>query len=213
MIERSDFFEFKSRFASSTVQVGAVSLRDPATVGELDEDRLSMGDYSGIVFPVVFRHEYGRKWCDVLDTGTPTLMLISERIKGLLEEHGLTGWGTFAVRILGKKGSEVFGYHGFSTLGRCGPVDCTQGEVIEKRLVPTGPLVRYRRGLHVGVDRWDGSDFCLPENYLGTIVTRRAAEVLKASKLTNVELNNLADMEIAEENWIYWGLTPVGDAQ
>ena len=63
------------------------------------------------------------------------------------------------------------------------------------------------------MDRWDGSDFCLPENYRGPIVTRRAAEALKAGKLTNVELNNLADVEIAEENWIYWGLDPGGDAR
>ena len=196
----SDFFEFKSRLVSSTVQVFATGLQAVLVEGKKwdQEDQLARGEYERIIFPVVFQYECGRKWCDVLDTGWPGFYVISDRMKKVLEEHGLTGWGTFPVRILDKKGSEVSGYHGFSTLGRCGPVDWTRGEVIEKRLVATGPLTRYRRGLYAGVDRWDGSDFFLPENYGGPIVTRRAAEVLKASKLTNVELNNLADIEMME---------------
>ena len=117
-------------------------------------------------------------------------------MKTVLEDNHLTGWQTFAVRVLTKKGEEISGYHGLSITGRCGKIDYSKSEVITKRLVPEGPLAKFYKGLHVGLDKWDGSDFFLPEKYLGTIVTSRVAEILKREKLTNVRLENLADIEI-----------------
>ncbi|MDX1909660.1 MAG: hypothetical protein SF053_21660 [Bacteroidia bacterium] len=46
---------------------------------------------------------------------------------------------------------------------------------------------------------WDGTDFFLPTGTFGIITTKKAAEILKAAKVTNILLQNLATMEIWEE--------------
>ncbi len=51
---------------------------------------------------------------DILGTGTATLFLISEKFCSLLKDADLTGWQTFEVKVLDKKGIEVPGYYGLS---------------------------------------------------------------------------------------------------
>lgn len=152
--------------------------------------------YEGISFPVIFKQEYGKKLQDILDTGWVSLFLISDKLKAVLEENALTGWKTFAVKVLDKKGQEIQGYHGLSIVGRCGKINYSKSEIIEKRLVPNAPLGKYYKGSYVSLDEWDGSDFFLPEKYFGIIITSRAAEVLKKNKLTNIRLENLAEIEM-----------------
>lgn len=191
-----DFFILSEKFSSSTLQVHPVELNFSEDENRLDDIlMLLMGNYSRIKFPVVFRQEYGRKLEDMIRTGHAVLYLISEKMKTVLEENSLTGWKTFDVRILDKQGQEVIGYYGLSITGRCGPIDYSKCEIIEKRLVPNGPLSKYYKGLPIGLDKWDGSDFFLPERNFGTVVTSKAAEVLKKNKLTNIRLENLAEIE------------------
>lgn len=98
--------------------------------------------------------------------------------------------------MLDKQGQEIRRYHGLSITGRCGRLDYNKSEITEKRLVPNGPLVKYYKGLHVGLDKWDGTDFFLSEKTLWTIITKKTAKALKKNKLTNVRLENLAEIEI-----------------
>ncbi|MEM0942127.1 MAG: DUF1629 domain-containing protein [Bacteroidota bacterium] len=197
-----DFYLFGSKLVSSTVQVHAVGLKefspiDPDKTYSYDQNKLIQGDYIDISFPVVFKQEYGKKLQDILDTGWPSLYLISNKIKAVLEDNNFTGWQNFAINVLDKQGQEIKGYHGLSITGRCGPVDYSKfSEIIEKRLVPNGPLVKYGKGLYVGLDKWNGGDFFVPEKSGGIVVTKRTAEALKKNKLTNVKLQNLAEIEI-----------------
>ncbi|MBX3102798.1 MAG: hypothetical protein KF690_09840 [Bacteroidetes bacterium] len=196
-----EFYSFGSKLSSSTLQVHPVGLKefhpiDPNKRYLYDEDRLIQGDYTDISFPVIFKQEYGKKLQDILDTGWGSLYLISDKMKVILEDNNLTGWKTFAVKVIDKKGQEIQGYHGLSITGRCGKIDYGKSEIIERRLVPNGPLVKYYKGLHIGLDNWDGTDFFSPEKTLWTIVTKRVAEVLKKNKLTNIMLENLAEIEI-----------------
>ena len=119
-------------------------------------------------------------------------------MKNVLEQNNLTGWRTFPIQVIDKKGNEINGYHGLSITGRCGPIDYTKCEIIEKQRVPKGPLTNYYRGRYIGLDDWDGSDFFLPKDSFGVIITKKAANVIKKNKLTNVALENLADIEIPE---------------
>lgn len=190
------FYTFSSKLSSSTVQAHAISLNGKEdNTGLFDQHRLIQGVYDGISFPVIFKQEYGKKLEDVLDTGWPSLFLISDKMKAVLEENALTGWKTFAIKALDKKGQEIQGYHGLSIMGRCGKIDYSKSKIIEKRLVPNAPLGKYYKGLYVGLDKWDGSDFFLPEKYFGIIMTSRVAEVLKKSKFTNIKLVNLGEIE------------------
>jgi hypothetical protein len=194
-----NFHTFSSKLSSSTVQAHAISLSDKEDItGLFDQHRLTQGVYDGITFPVVFKQEYGKKLADVLDTGWVSLFLISDKMKAVLVENALTGWKSFAVKVLDNKGQEIQGYHGLSITGRCDKIDYSKSEIIEKRLVPNAPLGKYYKGLHVGLDKWDDSDFFLPEKYFGIIITSRAAEVLKKSKLTNIKLENLTEIETSD---------------
>jgi hypothetical protein len=190
------FYTFSSKLSSSTVQAHAINLSEKEDGNNLfDQHRLIQGIYDDISFPVTFKQEYGKKLEDILDTGWAGLFLISGKLKSVLEDNILTGWKTFSVRVLDKQGHEIKDYHGLSITGRCGPIDYNKSEIIEKRLVPNGPLGKYYKGLPVGLDKWDGTDFFLPEKNFGAIITNKAAEVLKKSKLTNIRLENLAEIE------------------
>jgi len=195
-----NFYTLGSKLSSSTIQAHPIGLKefhpiDPNIRYLYDEHRLIQGDYQDIFFPVKFKQEFGVKLQDILDTGWAGLYLISEKLKGILAGNNLTGWKTFEVKVLDKQGKEILGYHGFSVTSRCGKIDYSKSEIIEKRLVPNGPLGKYYKGLHIGLDKWDGSDFFLPENNYGTIVTSMAADILKKNKITNLMLRNLAEIE------------------
>jgi hypothetical protein len=194
-----EYYTFSSKLSSTTVQVHALGLSSKEDEsGLFDQHRLIQGVYDGISFPVIFKQEYGKKLEDVLDTGWVNLYLISDRMKTVLEENALTGWKIFVVQVMDRKGREIQGYHGLSITGRCGKIDYGKSEIIKKRLVPDTPLSKYYRGLHVGLDEWDDSDFFLPEKYFGTIITSRAVEVLKKNKITNIRFDNLTEIETSD---------------
>lgn len=185
-MEVKDFFDFHSKFVSSTVQAHPVGIHD--------HWNLIKGNYKGIDFPVIFKQEYGKNLKDILDTGAASLYLISERMKNILEENLLTGWQTYPIKLYDKRENEILGYHGFSITGKCGPTIYDNCEIIEKRRVPNGPICKFYKG--VFIDEWDGSDFFTPEKTYNTFITKKTADILKKNKITNLELENLAEMEI-----------------
>lgn len=183
-----NFFDFSSKLASSTVQAPLMNLN-------IDHWKLIKGDYDKIDFPVAFKQEYGTKLCDILDTGSAGFFLISERMKEILENNQLTGWKTFPIQLYDKKGNKITNYHGFSVVGRSGPTNYKNSEIIELQMVTNGPLCKYYKG--VSFDSWDGSDFFTPEGSYQTFITKKAADILKNNKVTNMRLENLADRQVA----------------
>jgi hypothetical protein len=163
-----------------------------------DAHKLIVGNYEDILFPVLFKQAYGKKICDIIDTGWPSLYLISDKLIDIFEKNNFTGWKLFPVKILDKKGNVIEGYHGFSVTGICGPIDYSKCTIVEKRFVPNGTLNKYYQGLYIGLDKWDGSDFFLPEKYYGIIVTQRVAEITQIHMPTNVEFKNLSTIETAD---------------
>lgn len=197
-----DFYRLSSKLVSSTVQVHAIGLTDFSPIDpdrhyDHDQNKLIHADYSGIAFPVEFRKVSGKKLLDILDTGWANLYIISKKMKTVLEDNELTGWKTFEVNILDKSGQEIRDYYGFSIIGTCGTIDYGKSEIIEKRLIPNGPLSKYYKGLYVGLDQWDGNDFFLPKEYSCAIITNKSMEILKKNKITNVRFSNLSEIEIA----------------
>lgn len=189
-METNDLFSFGSKLVSSTVQAHAIGLKRNED-GSNDHWNLSKGNYKGINFPVIFKQDSGKNFTDILDTGWPGLFLISDRLKGILEENRLTGWQTFPIKLYDKKGNEISGYHGFSIIGHSGPTNYEKSEIIETRHVPTGPICHYYKG--VRVDNWDGTDFFTPDKTYHNFISKRAAEILKKNKITNLRLENLAE--------------------
>ena len=192
-MEISEFFDFHSKLVSSTFQAHATGL--PTSDKISARLQLVMGDYKGIDFPVVFVQAYGHKLTDILDTGYPSLYIISDKLKILLGENHFTGWKTYPIRLFDKKNNEIFGYHGFSITGRCGPIDEKKSPIIERRPVPEGPIWKFYKGLYIGLDQWDKTDFFYPQGSTWAVITTRVAECLKKNKITNLRMQSLADIE------------------
>jgi hypothetical protein len=83
-------------------------------------EQLLLGDYpAGLEFPVEYIVTENGKMTDVLEMRYPPMFLISDHVKQVFEENGLTGWKAFDV-VVWKKGGEqqVSGYNGFTVTGR-----------------------------------------------------------------------------------------------
>jgi hypothetical protein len=187
IITVKDFFRFTSKQLSSTVQASSIGLNVDKN-GVASEWNLIEGKFEEISFPVIFKHKYGKNFADILDAGWTGLFLISERLKNLLEENGLTGWKTYPIKLLDKKNKEISGYFGFSITGSCGPMTFRKSDIIDIRRVPEGPIINVYKGLYIGLDKWDKSDFFIPSGSYRIIVTKKTAEILKSQKITNLEL-------------------------
>jgi hypothetical protein len=197
--EMSNFFDFSSKFVLTTVTAYPISPGPEQGYGEVCNDlNLITGDYGAISFPITFKQQYGKKFHDILDTGHSALFLISDHMTSILRDNNLTGWKTFPIQLLDKKGNVIKGYQGLSIIGRCGPIDISKSEIIHKRRISEGPICKFYKGLYIGLESWDGSDFFLPKHYYGTIITSKAADVIRANELTNIQLKNLKDVEITE---------------
>ena len=187
----SNFFRMRIRLDNTSY----VQVTDDQLLN-VGEDQMLAGDYSDVDLPLWFRRKYGRKWGDLVGTGWLSLYLISDRLKTALEDNRLSGWQTFQVEVIEKGRTKINGYHGLSILGRCGPTDFSKSQIINKQLVAGGPMVRHVKGLHVGLDKWDGKDLFLPDGSKSIIITNKAATALKDGNFENLELTNLADIEI-----------------
>lgn len=186
-LTRADYFDVTTLIMPSTACAAPFDL-------SINELKLIKGDYQGCKFPVRFQQKSGKNLYDILDTGHPGLFLISERMRRILQDHGLTGWAVFAIQLADKLGNEIQGYYGFSATGRSGPINYEYSTIIVKRLVPNGPEGQYYKGLFF--DRWDGTDFFTPDFTYQTFVTQRAAEILIKNKITNMHLEKLSEVEV-----------------
>lgn len=192
-MSKGNFFDFGSKLLSSTVQVHLVK-DNRSDHSKINQWNLVKGNFEGCEFPITFKQEYGKKLTDILDTGWPCSYLISAKLKDILEKNGFTGWVTFPIQLFDKKSNEIFGYHGFSVVGKCARIDYKKSKIIEKRLIPTGPICQYYQGIEV--DEWDGSDFFSPDRNSSIYVTQRVAIALKNNKITNLRLEDVAEEEI-----------------
>ena len=189
-----DFFSFSANTNLSTFQASPIVLEENKTNRD-DCIDLIKGKYDEIDFPVVFKQFHGKKLLDILSTGWPSRYLISDKMKTVLENNKLTGWKTFPIKLYDKKGNEILGYHGFSVTGRCGPIDYKKAEIIDKQMIPTGPIFKAYKGLYIGLETWDCTDFFIPGESIWFIITEKAANVLKKDKSLNIELINCCDFE------------------
>jgi hypothetical protein len=187
-MEMKDFFDLSNKGFSSTFLATTVEL-------DIDESKLILGKYKGIEFPVIFKQINGKKMTDILETGYPSLFIVSNKLIALLEENHFTGWKIYPIKLLDKKENEIKGYYGFSVIGICGPLSYKDSTIIVKRVVPGGPLCKFYKGVSIGLGEWDGSDFFIPKNTIKIVITKKVADTLKSNKISNIDLTNLAEQE------------------
>lgn len=159
---------------------------------DFDHHKLIEGNYEGIKFPVYLKHYLGtKKLRDILHTDF-CAKLISEKLKNILEENHITGWKTYPIKLFYKRMIPIEGYYGLSVVGRCGPIDYSKSKIVKCVQPDIGYTFKAYKGLYIGLDKWDGSDFFFPEGTQHTIVTQRVVDILKDFS-KQIEFTNLAD--------------------
>lgn len=185
-----DLYSFDCRHLKSSLQVESIE------TGK-DDYNLIAAKYEGIKFPVLYKQVAGKKLTDILATGVPSLLLISQKLKNLLEENFVTGWTTYPIILKDKQDNQIEGYHGFSVKGVSGPKSYINSPVIEKRLVESGPIVKFYKGANIDLNKWDGADFFIPEDTIAIITTRVVANLLEKNQVSNAMLNNVSESEMS----------------
>jgi len=175
---------------------------DQGRRGELvvryDEDIDAMAVFLGkqqLSTPLVCTWHMGRTPYDLIPTGDPMLILISQRVVDVWQKHGFTGWTTFPVEVWNKK-QKLEGYYGLVITGRCGPIDRSRSEIVWRDpVVPGGEGHYYRRGWLFDPETWDGSDLFCPEKSGAIFVTQRVKEATEQARLTNIMFKPITEME------------------
>lgn len=195
MIEK-DFYSLRYKSAKQVIMAKA---KNSDKLPKMWIEQLVTGDYNGFSFPIVFQQQEGYKKYDILPTYTSSLLLFSERILSIFRQEGFIGWQTFPINLLDKQGEEIFGYSGFSVLGRSDAPNYSKSELIERaNPYVVGGVERIYKGLYINIDTWDKSDFFIPKGTTKIVVSSRVFNIIQKSKLTNVSCSSLLNWEIPD---------------
>ncbi len=149
--------------------------------------------------PIPVRHDAGGKPRDVIWTTWGIPVVVSDRVVGLLQTHGFTGWTTYPVTLHDKHGELVGGYHGLATTGRCGPIDYSRSEPLIVKIPGDREALGYR-GKYFDPESWDGSDFFVPSvGGGGRFVVGAVKDAFESAKIRNVDFERLSDALVSPD--------------
>jgi hypothetical protein len=144
--------------------------------------------------PVNIRHYMGSEPKDVVWTTFISPIIFHNRIIELLIAKRFSGWSTYPVIVYGKKGEVFEGYSGMAIKGRCGPIDKSKSEVVQ-RDYPGGKFP-VLKGIFFDLKSWDGSDFFMSsDGSFFEFVTQPVKDCFEQAKVTHLNLDRLTDVE------------------
>jgi hypothetical protein len=141
--------------------------------------------------PLFFQSQ-GRAWYDCLPGD---IVIISEKFKSVLEVNNVSGWRTFAINLFDKGKKVINGYYWFIVMGKCGPLDRTKGEVVERDNIGNTGVYRVRIGTFFDNQTWDGSDIFRPEKTGCFFMTEKAKKIIEENGITNAAYTRITEME------------------
>ena len=168
---------FQNRFLRGSVRLPS----------EANPNGLLTGDWRPAAPVSVGQAEHGIP-ADVVWTGEPAVVLISERLAQVFRAEHFSGWLGYPVEVNAE--ATPLKYVGLTVSGRCGPLDNTRGEWVRKDDEPG----RFLRGLFFDERSWDGSDFFLPTGTLYKFVTERVRSCLRREGVKNIRCDRLSDV-------------------
>jgi len=164
-----------------------------------DADRMKEGDIWRLIRgelrlarPIVYRYHMGKVPQDLVATTFPARYLLSDRMVLALSNGNFSGWSTYPVRVIGKDGQEILGYHGFSITGKSGPPDWSRSQRVERQV--RGGIWPYLKGVYIDETTWDGSDIFIPEGTGYICIMEAVHEALKPLNLTNIEFQPISEI-------------------
>jgi len=132
---------------------------------------------------MVNSYGYGRRMRDVLDMrSVGAEILISDRMKHVLEDNQITGWKSYPILLYDKKKNLIPGYSGFTVTGNGGRLYLPVNKGWDSSYYSNG---WYRWN----TNEWDGSDIFSFENNASVIITEKAYSVMRKNKIDAIELN------------------------
>jgi len=208
-MDLSDFY-----FLDDEGRRGALNVSVDDNVSKAELLSISRGEKK-IIEPISFYHNIGGKPRDLISCSYAGSYLLIERFFELLEKESFTGWGSYPVKITGKKKEAVEGYRGLSIHGKCGKPDYLRREKIEtidkEGKLFGGKMFYVWKGFYFDLDSWDGSDFFHPEGNLHIIVTKRVKDCIEKAKFTGIVFEQITEYETdfnynADGEIIYGGI-------
>jgi hypothetical protein len=130
---------------------------------------------------------------DFLWSGFPPLVCVSQRVVSLLEENGFSGWSTYPVEVCDRRGLRLPDYGGFAVIGRGGRFIPALSKKVA-RSQPRGTPYEVYVGKYFDPAAWDGSDIFRVQGSI--VVIEKVAKKLKRSKVTNIRLTPIPEVEI-----------------
>lgn len=131
---------------------------------------------------------------DVIRATIAAPIVISARVLKVLRDGSFSGWRTYPINLIGKKGDLVGGYHGLAVHGRCGTINNSQSTKFHK-IMPGGAFTWWR-GLYFDPATWDGSDLFMPAGDVGWIfVVAAVKRAFEQAEVKNVTFTPLAHVE------------------
>lgn len=151
--------------------------------------------------PVVLKGYMGGPVADILRTGLPPLVCVSEKVIQLLEDNHTRGWSTYPVEVSDRKGNCLPGYYGFAVKSYAGERDLACSPIIEKEPIVTGgSKYKIYKGFYFDENKWDGSDmFRVHPSWI--IVTKAVRDSFVKARIRNVKFIALPDEETS--NLVY----------
>jgi hypothetical protein len=129
---------------------------------------------------------------DIVRTTIAAPMIVSDRVVTILRVF--SGWITYPVKLIGKNGSQLPGYHGLAITGRCGPIDNARAIKFDK--IMPGGIYPWWRGLYFDPMTWDGTDLFMPIDRVGWIfVVERVRRALERANVGDLVFTSLDDIE------------------
>lgn len=131
---------------------------------------------------------------DVLWTTFVGPIIFHKRLFEMLAAKRLSGWSSYPVIVHSKTGEVFRSYRGLTIKGRCGPIDESKAEVVERDF--PGGRFPVRKGMFFDPETWDGSDFFMcSDGSLHKFVSQAARDFFQEAKVKEVSLDRLTEVE------------------
>jgi hypothetical protein len=145
--------------------------------------------------PIRFRGYLGSKPTDILWGSLTPLLCIHQRVIDLLHTNNITGWSTYPVEVVDRKGIPLSNYFGWAIPKSVGDRDTSRSEIVSKPPpAPKGISYQVYRGLYFDLGKWDGSDLFRIRGFI--ITTEKVVKTFKRAKITNVRFTPVSEVEI-----------------
>lgn len=178
-VNYSELFDLSDPLANQPYRLSPVNEQDKW----LDQDKIFLmfqGKWQPPE-PVILKPVMGGRPMDILWSGCPPIMTVSQRIIDILLDYRFKGWATYPVQVYDKHEKLLPGYYGFAVKSSVGKPDLKRSKIITRTLVEGGKPAEFYQGFYFNEDNWDGSAiFRIDAAHI--VVTGPVKEVLKRKK-------------------------------